>query len=368
MQLNRTLKQGFATVILASVTLALLYVANAIIADASQELIGKNSAPKTRERVFFVSVRKAELETLTPYLEVFGEIRSRRRLELRSARGGRVVFLSKNFEDGGTVAADEVLVEFDLADVQSAHDRAMSGLLDAQFEYHTAQRLMLLVRDELRKAVAQMDLHARALQRQQDLQTRGFAAAAHVDEAERIVASARQSTLSHRIALAQAETRVDQAMTSVLRARIALEAAERDVENMTVRAGFGGTLTDAALVEGQLVAENEKLAELLDPDMLEVMFQVSTSQYVRLLDDDGALIDAPVTVSSSFMGTDLKASGRISRDSGIVRRGHVFMPGWMMRRVSDPGILSRFPLRSLGWQMSYACHPRHLMQRARLWC
>jgi len=70
-----------------------------------------------------------------------------------------------------------------------------------------------------------------------------------------------------------------------------------------------------------LVAANEKLAELVDPRALEVAFRVSTAQYVRLLDDAGRLIPAPVTVSLEVTGADLRASGRISRDSGSAGEG-----------------------------------------------
>lgn len=90
---------------------------------------------------------------------------------------------------------------------------------------------------------------------------------------------------------------------------------------MTIRARFSGTLTGVTLVEGRLVAANEKLAELVDPNALEVAFRVSTAQYVRLLDGNGDLTAAPVTVSLEVTGTDLTATGRISRDSGSAGEG-----------------------------------------------
>ncbi len=318
----RFLRQSLVGVFLASLTLALLFVAAQIISGAVQDVLTReNEQPQARERVFAVTVRQAELETVTPYLEAFGEVQSRRRLELRAALGGRVVALADDFEDGGTVTAGEVLVELDPADAQSALDRAKSDLLDAQFEERDAERSLLLAQDELKSAEAQADLRERALQRQRDLESRGVGATASVEEAELSAAAAQQSVLARRIALAQAESRVDQATTLLARARIALEAAERDLDDMTIRARFGGTLTDVTLVEGRLVSANEKLAELVDPNALEVAFRVSTAQFVRLLDDAGALIDAPVTVSLEVTGTDLTAQGRISRDSGSAGEG-----------------------------------------------
>ncbi len=318
----RFLRQSLVGVFLASVTLALLFVAVQMISGAVQDVLTRDDeAPQARERVFAVSVQPAELSTVTPYLEAFGEVQSRRRLELRAALGGRVISLSEDFEDGGVVTQGEVLVELDPADAQSALDRAKSDLLDAQFEERDAERSLLLAQDELNSAEAQAGLRGRALQRQKDLQSRGVGTPAAVEEAELAEASAQQSVLARRIALAQAESRVDQASTLLARARIALEAAERDLDDMTVRARFGGTLTDVTLVEGRLVSANEKLAELVDPNALEVAFRVSTAQYVRLLDAQGALINAPVTVSLEVTGTDLMAQGRISRDSGSAGEG-----------------------------------------------
>ncbi|MCA0929870.1 efflux RND transporter periplasmic adaptor subunit [Ruegeria profundi] len=318
----RFLRQSLFGVFLAFLTLALLFVAVQLIASAVQEALNRDSAPpEARERTFAVSVQRAEFQTVTPYLEAFGEVQSRRRLELRAALGGRVIALADDFEDGGVVQAGEVLVELDPADAQSALDRAKSDLLDAQFEERDAERSLLLAQDELNSATAQAELRGRALQRQENLQSRGVGTPAAVEEAELAEAAAQQSVLARRIALAQAESRVDQAATLLSRARIALEAAERDLDDMTVRAGFDGTLTDVSLVEGRLVSANEKLAELVDPNALEVAFRVSTAQYVRLLDTDGKLIDAPVTVSLEVTGADLTAKGRISRDSGSAGEG-----------------------------------------------
>ncbi|WP_170592006.1 efflux RND transporter periplasmic adaptor subunit [Ruegeria arenilitoris] len=318
----RFLRQSLIGVFLASLMLALLIVAAQMITGAVQEVMTRdNKPPQARERVFAVTVQKAEPQTATPYLEAFGEVQSRRRLELRAALGGRVIGLAENFEDGGVVRTGEVLVELDPADAQAALDRARSDLLDAQFEERDAERALLLAQDELKAAESQSDLRERALQRQKDLLDRGVGATASVEEAELAAASARQTVLSRRIALAQAESRVDQATTLLARARIALESAERDLEDMTIRARFDGTLTGVTLVEGRLVTANEKLAELVDPFALEVAFRVSTAQYVRLLDDQGKLIPAPVTISLEVTGTDLSATGRISRDSGSAGEG-----------------------------------------------
>lgn len=318
----RFLRQSLIGVFLVSLTLALLVYAGQMILDAVQQRVSdEEHAPETRERVFAVSLRRAELLTVTPVLEAFGQIQSRRTLELRAAMGGRVIALSENFEEGGAVAAGEILVRLDPADSQATLDRMRSDLNDSRAEVRDADRALALARDELQAAIDQSELRDRALQRQQDLAERGVGTAATVETAELAAASARQAVLARRIAVAQAEARIDQAANRLSRAEIALDEARRDLDDTTVTAGFGGTLSEVTLVEGRLVSANEKLAELIDPDALEVAFRVSTAQYARLLDADGRLISAPVKATLDAVGAALTANGTVSRDSAATGEG-----------------------------------------------
>ena len=90
--------------------------------------------PQARERVFTVNVRSAEPQTVTPYLTAFGEVQSRRTLDLRMAAGGQIVEISPNFVEGGVVEQGEVLIRLDDADAQSALLRTESDLSDAKLK------------------------------------------------------------------------------------------------------------------------------------------------------------------------------------------------------------------------------------------
>lgn len=361
----RFLRQSLLGLFLVSLTLGLLAYAGRLVWDAVEARMNDDRRPPpARERVFAVSVQTARMESVTPVLEAFGQIQSRRRLELRAASGGRVMWLAPGFEEGGAVAAGEVLVRLDPADAQAALDRAQSDLLDAEAEQRDAARGLDLARDELAAAQEQAELRERAYQRQKDLKARGVGTAAAVEAAELSAAAARQAVLSRRMALTQAEARVDQAATRLRRARIALETAQRDLEDTVISAPFAGTLSGVTLVEGRRVATNEKLAELIDPQALEVAFRVSTAQYVRLLDEGGQLVHAPVTVSLDVSGVDLTAAGRISRDSGAAGEGQSgrllfarlddapgFKPGdFVTVRVEEPPVdgVARLPASALG--------------------
>ena len=361
----RFLRQSLTGLFLVSLTLGFLALAGFTIFSAVQErLTSKPNIPERRERIFAVNVITAIEQVNTPVLQAFGEVQSRRTLEIRSKLGGTLVWLADGFEEGGQVETGQLLARIDPADAQSALDRAESDLLDARAETREADRALVLARDELTAAQEQVELRERAYKRQQELEQRGVGTTAAIETAELATAQARQQVLGNRQALALAEARVDQAATRLARAEIARDEAKRRLDDTQITAGFSGTLTDVSVVEGGLVSANEKLAHLVDGDRLEVAFRVSTPQYLRLLDEDGALLRAPVTVTLDVYGLDLEARGKISRDSAVVGEGQTgrlifarltaapgFKPGdFVTVTVKEPPLARsvRLPASSLG--------------------
>lgn len=361
----RFLRQSVTGVFLAAITVALLLYAGQLIFSAiDAQLNAEKKTPPVRERVFAVNVVTADLQTVAPELTAFGRVESRRTLELRTAVAGRVVQLSEGFEDGGAVRAGEVLVQIDPADAQAALDRAEADMMDARAEERDAGRALILAQDELQATQDQAQLRERAFQRQVDLRQRGVGTAATVETAELAAVQARQAVISRRQAVSQAEARVDQAATRVARAQIALDEARRELDDTTIMAGFDGTLQAVSLVQGRLVSTNEKLADLVDPDLLEAAFRVSTAQYARLLDAEGRLLRAPVRVSLDAAGADLSAAGQISRASGAAGDGQTgrliyarleaapgFEPGdFVTVKVTEPEVraVARVPGSALG--------------------
>jgi membrane fusion protein (multidrug efflux system) len=307
---------------LAAVTLGLLVWAVQMLGDAVQDRMADSpTAPPARERVFSVNVVMAKAGPQTPVLTSFGEIASRRTLELRAAGAGRVIALADGFEDGGAVTVGDVLVRIDPADAQSEVQLAQSDVADGEAEERDAARGLVLARDELLAAQEQAELRVRAANRQNDLVTRGVGTTAATETAELAASAARQAVLSRRQAIAQAEARVDQSATSTARYQIALDEAQRRLDDTVLHAPFTGTLSETTVVEGRLVSANERLAELLDPDDLEVSFRLSTAQYARLLDEKGGIVKAEVTVTLDVAGADLAAQGRITRTSAAAGEG-----------------------------------------------
>ncbi|MVO15137.1 efflux RND transporter periplasmic adaptor subunit [Parasedimentitalea huanghaiensis] len=318
----RFLRQSLTGIFLASACLALLLYAGQLVFGAVQQRMNtEHKPPAPRERIFAVNLVTAELKNVAPELIAFGKVESRRRLELRTPVAGRVITLAEGFEEGGAVVAGQLLVQINPADAQSALDRAEADMQDANAEEREAGRALGLAQDELAATQDQAQLRQRAFQRQIDLKERGVGTAATVEVAELAAVQARQAVISRRQAVSQAEARVDQTLTRLARAQIALETAQRDLADTTVKAEFDGTLQSVNLVEGRLVSANEKLADLVDPTLLDVAFRISTVQYARLLDENGRLLKASMQASLDATGADLSATGIISRDSGGAGEG-----------------------------------------------
>lgn len=318
----RFLGRSLVGVVLAAVTLGLLALAGATFWSALDARLSREDRPRpARERVFAANVLQVTPEEIAPELTTFGEVLSRRTLEVRASAGGAVVELGEGVEEGGRVAAGQLLFRIDPTEAETALEVARTDLSDAEAELRDARRSLELAKDDLASAEAQAELRAKALQRQRDLADRGVGTEAAIETAELSAAAADQAVLSRRQSLAQAEARVDQATTGLSRRRIALDEAERKLDDTRIEAEFAGVLNEVSVVEGGLVTANERLAQLIDPDALEVAFRVSTPQYARLLDGEGRLIHAELTVALDVNGFTLSSQGRISRESAAVGDG-----------------------------------------------
>ena len=318
----RFLRQSLTGLFLLSLTLALLIMAGQTIRQAVQDRLSRDARmPAAQERLFSVNVVTAAADQVTPVLTAFGQVESRRTLEIRAAVGGTVMELAPAFVEGGSVTEGQVLLRIDPADAEAALARARSDLTDAAAEARDAANALDLARDELLAAEEQLALRERAAARQRDIAARGVGSDAAVETAELAASAARAAILTRRQAIAQAEARLAQSATGQDRAQIALAEAERRLEDTVIRARFSGVLSGVTLVEGRRVAANEQLAQLIDPDRLEVAFRVSTAQYARLLDEAGQLAALPVRVRLDVFGMDLVRAGRLDRAGAAVAEG-----------------------------------------------
>lgn len=318
------LRQSLTGLFLAALALALTAYAGAIVLDAMKARVGPGSGPgalAADERVQTVEVVVVEPRRIVPELVVFGQLRAGRMLDLRAGLGGTVAEVDAAFVEGGVVAEGQVLLRLDPFDAEDALARVEADVLDAGAERRDAERALQLARDEVAAAGVQAALRVQAVERQRDLIARGAGAAQALETAQLAGSAADQAVLARRQALAEAETRLDQTATALARLAIAQAAAQRALADTVITAKFAGVLSAVVATAGGRVAANERVAQLIDPEMLEASFRVSTAQYADLLGQGGALGAAPVVVELAAAGRVIRAQGRISRESAAVGAG-----------------------------------------------
>ncbi|MCY4260357.1 MAG: efflux transporter periplasmic adaptor subunit [Rhodobacteraceae bacterium] len=318
----RFLGRSLVGLFLLGATLGLLTLAFKTVFDAAQERASRESRGNAaRERVYAVRVLPAAVTSVRPQIAAFGEIESRRTLELRAPTGGTITELSPDFVEGGVLEKGGVILRIDAADAEVQSQFALADRNDAEVEVTESLRALTLVENELKAARERETLLKRAYDRQVELWEKEIGTRDAVETAELALTTGRQSILSIQRSVAQAELRIDQARSQLERQEIALAEARRQLDDTTLVAEFSGTLSDVSIVEGGLLSANERIGILIDPGALEVAFKLSNTQYRRLLDNDGRLLPIDVSVGLDLADSTTSTTGRIVREGAAVLEG-----------------------------------------------
>ncbi len=315
----RFLFRGLAGVVLAAATVGLIALGVLRLMEAQEAGDARHRGPE--ERSFVVHAATLEQTVAHPKIVAYGEIRSWRSLELRASAGGRLVDISPVFRDGAAVKAGDLLFLIDPAEARGRLADAEAALADAEAEKAEADEAVIVAELEHDAGVRQRDLRRQAVQRQRQLLDKGFATEASVEEAELALSTAEQAVLSRAQTRIVARKRVERAALAVTRARIALDDAARIADETRVVAPFDGLLSEVDAVLGRLVTANEKLGVLVDTAALEAVFRVSNAQFARLIDDEGTLRQAAVTVILDLGDVPVSVAGTIERAAAVVAQG-----------------------------------------------
>ncbi len=307
---------------LLAVTLGLLGLAVAVLAGAVRERSeSAGPAQPGEERVVAANVMTLTPGEVTPVLTAFGEVQSRRTLDLRARAAGTVIWVSENFRNGASVAAGEVLLRQDPVLADEALALAQANADEAAANAAEATAGVVLAEDDLAAAEAQAVLRRQSLTRQQDIAARGAGSSQAVETAELAVSAAAQAVLSRRQSLASARARVGQTAVAVTRAAIAVTEAERALTETELVAEFAGLIDGVTIVTGAVVGTNDVLGRIIDPAALDVTMRLSTAQFGLLLAPGGGLAPGRVTATLDAGVTELRATGRLDRVGASVGEG-----------------------------------------------
>ncbi len=149
----RFLGRSLIGLFLLAATIGLLAMAGLMVQSAFKARADRdNAAPSGRERVFSANVVMLEPSTITPILSSFGELATRRSLDIRARASGTVVEMSEAFVNGGQVDEGAFLLRIDPTDYKAALSLAETDLTQSEAELRDATAALDLARDDLDNA------------------------------------------------------------------------------------------------------------------------------------------------------------------------------------------------------------------------
>ena len=236
--------------------------------------------PKEKKRSFntlAVIADYAKLGNVQLEVRTQGEVRPQIEIDLVPEVGGKIVFVSPNFIEGGIFKKGETLLRIEDADFQVAVIRAEAGMAQAE---------QVLAQEQAEGEVARQDY-------------------AELGRGE-------PSPLALR------EPQQAQARASLQAAKAELEAAKLNLSRTEVRAPFSGRVREKSSDIGQFVTPGSRLARIFSSDIAVVRLPLSDPELAKL-DIPLAYVaksrtEAPkVDLSAVVAGSERHWEGRIMR-------------------------------------------------------
>ena len=113
----RFLLRSFLGLIILSITLGFLIFGSFVLFDALKKRSEKSDNRRfQKERVFAVNVETLQSQTARPKIFSYGEIYSKRMLEIRPLVSGRLDYVSEKFVEGGYVKSGDILFRLNQKD------------------------------------------------------------------------------------------------------------------------------------------------------------------------------------------------------------------------------------------------------------
>ncbi|MBB4659224.1 efflux RND transporter periplasmic adaptor subunit [Parvularcula dongshanensis] len=212
-----------------------------------------------------------------------GEVRPRREIAVVPQVGGRIVEVSPNFIDGGTIQKGEVLVQLEDADYRSSLTRA---------EARVAQAQQALQVEEAETALAQQDYRELG---------------GDIDDASALALREPQ------LALAKAE--FEAAKADLADARLAVQRTQ-------IVAPFTGRVRSIAADVGQYVGPGTSIGQIFSTDVAEVRLPLTDADLARLnlpFAFDASYGEGPaVTFTARAAGAEREWTGYVVRTDAAI--------------------------------------------------
>ena len=308
------LLRSFLGLIILSITLGFLIFGSFVLIEALKKRSEKSDNRRfQKERVFAVNVETLNKQIASPKILSYGEIYSKRMLEIRPLVSGRLDYVSEKFVEGGYVKSGDILFRLNQKDYLNELEIAEIDLEDTKAQLSEAISKLDYANLEFEVSESQLNLRKNALDRQTQLAESGLITSSELENTQLAYSSSKQQFLNKQNLVKSSKNAIDKLKIQLKRRSISIDKAKRNLDETEIKAPFDGIIASVNILPGSVINKNEKLGTLLDPNSLEVMFNLSANEFARVIDKDGKLLNLDITAYLKLSNNDIPFSGKIER-------------------------------------------------------
>ena len=308
------LLRSFLGLIILSITLGFLVFGSFVLIEALKKRSEKSDNRRfQKERVFAVNVETLNKQIASPKILSYGEIYSKRMLEIRPLVSGRLDYVSEKFVEGGYVKSGDILFRLNQKDYLNELEIAEIDLEDTKAQLSEAISKLDYANLEFEVSESQLNLRKNALDRQTQLAESGLITSSQLENTQLAYSSSKQQFLNKQNLVKSSKNAIDKLKIQLKRRSISIDKAKRNLDETEIKAPFDGIIASVNILPGSVINKNEKLGTLLDPNSLEVMFNLSANEFARVIDKDGKLLNLDITAYLKLSNNNIPFSGKIER-------------------------------------------------------
>ena len=216
-------------------------------------------------------------------------------LEIRPLVSGRLDYVSEKFVEGGYVKSGDILFRLNQKDYLNELEIAEIDLEDTKAQLSEAISKLDYANLEFEVSESQLNLRKNALDRQTQLAESGLITSSQLENTQLAYSSSKQQFLNKQNLVKSSKNAIDKLKIQLKRRSISIDKAKRNLDETKIKAPFDGIIASVNILPGSVINKYEKLGTLLDPNSLEVMFNLSANEFARVIDKDGKLLNLDIT-------------------------------------------------------------------------
>lgn len=225
-----------------------------------------------KERVWRVEVLRAQPDTLSPTLTLYGKIESPQ--VLKAAAPAEAVVEKVLVKEGERVAEGQLLLQLDERDFLPRLDQSKAEVEQLKAEITSERKRHQADLEALRREREIRDLSRAGVSRAESLQKRNLGSDSALDEARQNAARQALVVISREFSVGDHVTRLLQLEARLLRARAKLQEIELELERSRLIAPFDGIIARVAIAPGDRVRKADVMLQMYDPRSLEIRARI----------------------------------------------------------------------------------------------